>query len=187
MGIWKYWRNIISTIEDVSKENKKRMCFFRKVSGLVRSSVGLKKKRHFKKEKRIFGWREQRWGHTAKARDLPHFSATSVGGRTQSTAKEKGKDTKRGQTQTQVVLWLGRCDGGARNLKMKGSGDSLKDGHNVRATTTKQGTRRERDATTDFFRTPIGRGVWICRHGFGFFYPKVSWADLKPWTMCPLN
>jgi hypothetical protein len=79
-------------------------CFLRKVSGLVRSSVGLKKKRHFKKEKRIFGWREQRWGHTAKARDLPHFSATSVGGRTQSTAKEKGKDTKRGQTQTQVVL-----------------------------------------------------------------------------------
>jgi len=67
---------------------------------------------------------------------------------------------------------------------MKGSGDSLKDGHNVRATTTKQGTRRERDATTDFFRTPIGRGVWICRHGLDFFLSSV---DLKPWTTCPLK
>lgn len=99
-----------------------------------------------------------------KARDLPHFSATSVGGRTQSTAKEKGKDAKRGQPQTQVVLRLGRCDGGTRNLKMKGSGDSLKDGNNVRATTTKQGTRRERDATTDLFGGPIGRREWIRGH-----------------------
>ena len=81
-----------------------RGLFFEKSVRFCQVKRRFKKKRHFKKEKRIFGWREQRWGHTAKARDLPHFSATSVGGRTQSTAKEKGKDTKRGQTQTQVVL-----------------------------------------------------------------------------------
>ena len=47
-----------------------RGLFFEKSVRFVRSSVGLKKKRHFKKEKRIFGWREQRWGHTRQGTRL---------------------------------------------------------------------------------------------------------------------